>query len=80
MLKFLDNVKSKQAIKIKFKSPSSLMSFKAHFLHNFFPKKVEGVSEDQEERFDQDVKEIKKRYQGHVTEMYKMPHFAEKSP
>lgn len=44
-----------------------LMSLKVHFLHShldYFPENLGDVSEDQGERFHQDIKEMEKRYQG----------------
>ena len=43
------------------------MSVKVHFLHNqleYFPKNIEALSEEQGERFHQDIKIMEKRYQG----------------
>lgn len=43
------------------------MSIKVHFLHShldYFPSNLGDVSEEQGERFHQDIKEIERRYQG----------------
>ncbi|GFU57687.1 uncharacterized protein TNCV_3638421 [Trichonephila clavipes] len=43
------------------------MSVKVHFLHShldYFPENVGAVSEEQGERFHQDIKEMERRYQG----------------
>lgn len=43
------------------------MSIKVHFLHShldFFPENLGAVSEEQGERFHQDIKEMERRYQG----------------
>ena len=43
------------------------MSLKTHILHSqldFFPENLGAVSEEYGERFNQDIAEIKKRYQG----------------
>lgn len=43
------------------------MSLKLHFLHShldFFPENLGAVSEEQGERFHQDIKEMERRYQG----------------
>lgn len=43
------------------------MSLKIHFLHshlNYFPENLGAVSDEQGERFHQDIKKIEKRYQG----------------
>ena len=43
------------------------MSVKLHFLHShldFFPDNLGDVSEEQGERFHQDIKDIERRYQG----------------
>ncbi|GBL96573.1 hypothetical protein AVEN_207759-1 [Araneus ventricosus] len=43
------------------------MSLKVHFLHSHidcFPQNLEAYSEEQGERFHQDVRDIKRRYQG----------------
>jgi len=44
------------------------MSLKVHFLHShldYFPRNLGEVSEEQGERFHQDIKEMEKRYQGY---------------
>jgi hypothetical protein len=44
-----------------------LMSLKIHFLNSqldFFPENLSAVSEEQGERFHQDIKEMERRYQG----------------
>lgn len=51
----------------KFKTHGCLLSLKVQFLHNhldFFPENLGDVSEEQGERFHQDIKEMEKRYQG----------------
>jgi hypothetical protein len=43
------------------------MSLKIHFLNwhlDFFPENLGTVSEEQGERFHQDIKEMERRYQG----------------
>ncbi|GFU20210.1 uncharacterized protein TNCV_3393351 [Trichonephila clavipes] len=43
------------------------MSIKVHFLHShldYFPENLGAVSEEQGERFHQDIKEMERRYQG----------------
>lgn len=43
------------------------MSLKVHFLFshlNYFPENLGAVSEEQGERFHQDIKEMERRYQG----------------
>lgn len=43
------------------------MNLKLHFLHSnteHFPENLDDLSEEQGERFHQDLKEIEKRYQG----------------
>ena len=43
------------------------MSFKLHFLNSqldYFPENLGAVSEEQGERFHQDIKEMERRYQG----------------
>ncbi|EFN78917.1 hypothetical protein EAI_12044, partial [Harpegnathos saltator] len=42
------------------------MSLKLHYLHShldFFPDNLGDVSEEQDERFHQDIKEMERRYQ-----------------
>ncbi|GFT08578.1 uncharacterized protein TNCV_661581 [Trichonephila clavipes] len=44
------------------------MSIKVHLLHShldYFPENLGAVSEEQGERFHQDIKEMELRYQGH---------------
>ena len=51
----------------KFKTLGCLKSLKVPFLHkhfDFFPKNLGDVSEEQGERFHQDIKEMEKGYQG----------------
>lgn len=71
--KFLGNVKDPNYELIvanmidKFKNLGCLMSLKVHFLHahlDFFPENLGDVSEEQGERFHQDIKVMEKRYQG----------------
>ena len=43
------------------------MSFKMHFLHShlgFFPENLGAVSDEQSERFHQDIQAIEERYKG----------------
>ena len=43
------------------------MSIKLHYLHNHlehFPENLDDVSDEQGERFHQDISEMKSRYQG----------------
>ena len=50
-----------------YQRPAANMSIKVHFLHNHlgrFPDNCGDVSDEQGERFHQDIKEIKTRYQG----------------
>lgn len=50
-----------------FQALGCLMSLKVHFLHShldYFPENLGDVSEEQGERFHQDIKEMEKRYQG----------------
>ncbi|GBM10986.1 hypothetical protein AVEN_1322-1 [Araneus ventricosus] len=50
-----------------FKILGCSMSLKVHFLDshlNYFPENLGEVSEEQGERFHQDIKEMKRRYQG----------------
>ncbi|CAH2095971.1 unnamed protein product [Euphydryas editha] len=70
---FLGNNKDpnyKQIVKRMLKSFQALgclMSLKVHFLHShldYFPDNLGDVSEEQGERFHQDIKEMEKRYQG----------------
>ena len=51
----------------KFRKLGCNMSVKVHFLHShldFFPENLGCVSEEQGERFHQDIKEMERRYQG----------------
>jgi hypothetical protein len=51
----------------KFKFLGCLTSLKKFFefaLALFFPENLDGVSEEEEERFHQDIKEMERRYQG----------------
>lgn len=51
----------------KFKALGCNMSLKVHFLHahlDQFPENLGDVSEEQGERFHQDIKEMERRYQG----------------
>ena len=50
-----------------YKEPGANMSIKIHFLHNHsnnFPENCKGISDKQVERFHQDIKLMKERYQG----------------
>ena len=50
-----------------FKKLGCNMSVKVHFLHShidYFPQNLGAVSEEQGERFHQDIKTMEKRYQG----------------
>ena len=50
-----------------FKNLGCSMSFKLHFLNShldYFPENLGAVSEEQGERFHQDIKEMERRYQG----------------
>lgn len=52
---------------IKFKDLGCSMSLKVHFLNShidYFPENLGNLSEEQGERFHQDVKEMERRYQG----------------
>jgi hypothetical protein len=51
----------------QFKVLGYLMSLKIHFLDSnlkFFPEHLGAVSEEQRERFHQDIKQMERRYQG----------------
>ena len=70
---FLGNYKSDNYKKLvsdllkNFKKMGCLMSYKVHFLHshlNNFPENLGDYSEEQGERFHQDIKEMERRYQG----------------
>ena len=70
---FLGNIKFqnyKELVKTllqAFRNLQCNMSVKAHFLHShldYFPENLGALSEEQGERFHQDIKVIEKRYQG----------------
>ena len=70
---FLGNFKSDNYEKIvknmlqKFQEQGCLMSIKLHFLHSHlehFPENLGDYSEEQGERFHQDIKEMERHYQG----------------
>ena len=70
---FLGNKKDSNYVAIvsdmlkKFNKLGCNMSIKIHFLHShldYFPENLGAVSEEQGERFHQDIKEMEKRYQG----------------
>ena len=70
---FLDNHKSENYRQIvddmlsHFQKLGCLMSYKIHFLHShldYFPENLGDYSEEQGERFHQDIKEMERRYQG----------------
>ena len=51
----------------KFRDLGCNMSLKVHFLNShldYFPENLRAVSEEQGERFHQDIKEMERRYQG----------------
>jgi hypothetical protein len=51
----------------KFKELGCNMSLKVHFLDShldYFPANIGAISEEQGERFHQDIKEMERRYQG----------------
>jgi hypothetical protein len=71
--KFLGNTKAANYKSLvnellsSFKKLGCNMSVKVHFLHshiNYFPDNLGAVSEEQGERFHQDIKTMEKRYQG----------------
>jgi len=71
---FLGNRKDPNYVQIvetmlrKFQQLGCNMSLKVHFLHShldYFPANLGAVSEEQGERFHQDLKEMEKRYQGY---------------
>jgi hypothetical protein len=71
--KFLGNIKDliyKEIVRNmldKFKLLSCKMSLKLHFLAShldYFPPNLGDVSEEQGERFHQDMKDVERRYQG----------------
>ena len=50
-----------------FRIPGISMSIKVHFLHSHqdqFPENLDDVSNEQSERFHQDIKTMEERYQG----------------
>ena len=70
---FLGNFKSDNYKKIvknmlqKFQEQGCLISMKLHFLHSHlehFPENLSDYSEEQGERFHQDIKEMERHYQG----------------
>ncbi|GBM90320.1 hypothetical protein AVEN_116310-1 [Araneus ventricosus] len=70
---FLGNIKDSnyrsivEKMKKNFKILGCSMSLKVHFLDShldYFPENLGAVSEDQGERFHQDIKEMERRYQG----------------
>ncbi|KYN06056.1 hypothetical protein ALC62_02999 [Cyphomyrmex costatus] len=70
---FLGNQKSPNYKEIvanlveSFKNLGCLMNLKLHFLHShvdYFPDNLGDYSEEQGERFHQDIKEMERRYQG----------------
>jgi hypothetical protein len=72
--KFLGNIKDplyKEIVRNmldKFKLLGCNMSLKLHFLAShldYFPPNLGAVSEEQGERFHQDLKDVERRYQGH---------------
>lgn len=74
VLNFLGNTKSPMYKQIvdkliaKFQALGTRMSLKLHFLHahlDFFPENLGAVSEEQGERFHQDIKTMERRYQGY---------------
>lgn len=71
--KFLGNTKDPNYVSIvkkmvnNFKNMGCLMNLKLHFLHShieYFPENLGDFSEEQGERFHQDLQDIEKRYQG----------------
>ena len=73
MRNFLGNIKSPdykdivQNLLRVFQKLGCNMSVKVHFLHShldYFPENLGAVSEEQGERFHQDIKTMEKRYQG----------------
>jgi len=70
---FLGNIKSQnfkelvETLLEGFRNIQCNMSVKVHFLHShldYFPENFGAFSEEQGERFHQDIKVIEKRYQG----------------
>ncbi|KAK5647850.1 hypothetical protein RI129_002742 [Pyrocoelia pectoralis] len=56
-----------QQMLLNFKNLGTNMSIKVHFLHSHldkFPDNLGNFSEEQGERFHQDIKEMEERYQG----------------
>jgi len=73
LFKFLGNYKNPDYVAIvedmleNYKKLGCRMSVKLHFLHShldFFPENLRAVSEEQGERFHQDIKDIERKYQG----------------
>ena len=73
VLKFLGNDKDPdyknivQCMLTAYKEQGCKMSLKVHFLHShvdYFPENLGAYSEEQGERFHQDVRDIERRYQG----------------
>ena len=73
---FLDNYKSSSNVSIiqdflsSYKNLGAKMSLKIHFLHShldFSPPDMAETSDEQGERFHQELKEIKNRYQRRIT-------------
>lgn len=73
VLKFLGNDKDPdyknivQCMLTAYKEQGCKMSLKVHFLHShvdYFPKNLGAYSEEQGERFHQDVRDFERRYQG----------------
>jgi len=70
---FLGNHKSENYRKLvddllqNYKQLGCLMNYKLHFLHShldYFPQNLGDYSEEQGERFHQDIREMERRYQG----------------
>src|SRR5678815_4554356 len=56
---------------VNYKNLGCRMSLKIHFLHShltFFPPNLGAVSDEQGERFHQDIQQMEKRYQGRWNE------------
>lgn len=73
VLKFLGNTKDPnyktivQRMLAAYEAQGCKMSLKVHFLHShidYFPENLGAYSEEQGERFHQDVRDIERRYQG----------------
>ena len=63
---FIDTMNEEDMFK-NYKRLGCLMSYKVHFLHShldYFPDNLGNYSEEQGERFHQDIKEMERRYQG----------------